>query len=186
VSSTPESQSDGGDPVTTGLLTAIQRAISGAEEALWKLLRLAKHALYSRHSDTGRDAHPRTIAAKRLLGDLFAQRSADEERLVETSLRHYNREFLATEPRYPVSSAAQALLYALRTLPQHGVPCGVSVLVIDTFEIVYVTHGNRDGMPETRSPQDLPRIVNREEPPVGDTGEFIGRGKAAAFDERRA
>src|ERR1700686_1298458 len=154
-----ELQSDGGDLVTTGFLAAIKRPIGGAEEAFGKLLGFARHALYGRHPKTRRNTHAHAAAAKRLPGDLLAQRAADDQRLVTAGLRQYHREFFAAEPRYPVGPAAQALLYTLRTLPQHGVPYGVTVLVVDTLEMVYVTHGNSDGMTETRRPRDLPRIV---------------------------
>ena len=64
--------------------------------------------------------------------------------------------------RYPVASAAQALLYTLRALSQHGVPCGVTVLIVDTLEMIYVTHGNCDRMTEARSPAEAgQQIVGR-------------------------
>ena len=74
----------------------------------------------------------------------------------------------------------RARTVAARRLPQGGVS------VVDTLEMVYVTHRNRNGMAIARRPRDFPRIVTCEDPAVGDTGELVNRGEAGAFDERGA
>ena len=73
-----ESQSNGGDAVTTRLFAAIKRPISSAEEAFGKLLVLTRHAVYGSHPETRRDTNLRAAAAKRLLRDRFAQLATDE------------------------------------------------------------------------------------------------------------